>query len=150
MTEGNFIVRSAANIHRLYEDFAVAVHVERGERRNKEMAFVLEIQLDNMKHHLMMSSLEEAKEWLERLTPYVGIPRFSRNDDDPKNIRVTSLEGEVVVALEHIISVRALDNKIYHDTNAEERIADRQEFAEIFRKVDSMIWEKLLERLDRR
>jgi hypothetical protein len=109
------------------------------------MAFILEIKMDNVKHHLVMPDMDTAKCWLAKLEPHVGV-RFKNRETE--QMRIPSVEGEAVISLEHIISARAIDGKIYQDAVSEERIAERTEFANIFRKVDSEIWEKILERLE--
>jgi len=110
------------------------------------MAIILEIQMDNVKHHLVMSDMDTATGWLTKLEPHVGV-RFKNRDTE--QMRIPSVEGETVVSLEHIISVRAIDAKIYQDAVAEERIAERIEFANIFRKVDGEIWERIMQELKR-
>ena len=53
----------------------------------------------------MMPTLYEAKLWLDKLEPFVGLGRFGRNAGETKNIKIVLLEGEAVIALEEIISV---------------------------------------------
>jgi hypothetical protein len=110
------------------------------------MAIILEIQMDNVKHHLVMPDMDTAKEWLAKLEPHVGV-RFKNRETE--QMRIPSIEGETVISLEHIISARAIDGKIYQDAVAEERIAERTEFANIFRKVDGEIWEKIVREIHR-
>ncbi len=108
------------------------------------MAIILEIQMDNVKHHLVMPDMDTAKEWLTKLEPHVGV-RFKNRETE--QMRIPSVEGVTVISLEHIISARAIDSMIYQDAVAEERIAERIEFANIFRKVDGEIWEKIIKEL---
>jgi hypothetical protein len=38
------------------------------------MAFILEIQMDNVKHHLVMPDMDTAKCWLAKLEPHGWCP----------------------------------------------------------------------------
>lgn len=61
-------------------------------------------------HRLPFSSYERAEAQIKLLEPKIGLGKF-QNDDDSKRHTIKADDGEMVVVLEKITSVRLVDRK---------------------------------------
>jgi hypothetical protein len=68
-------------------------------------------------HRLTFGTQEAALEQLESLAPKIGTRRY--NDPDNSSHRLISLDGEMVIATEEIVSARVVDQDAFDNAVAE-------------------------------
>lgn len=106
------------------------------------MAIVLQVQVSNAVHTMPMPDRETADKYLEALSAVVGKPRFSRNDDEPKNMRVTGAGCSAVFALDDIHSVLVHDQDIELDVQESALMKHDRMRAAIYRDIDHEFFER--------
>ena len=79
------------------------------------MRFYLEIQIETAVHRFVMKDREAALAHLERLQPLVGKPMFSRNDDEPRNLKISSEDGDAFISTERIHAARITDYDVFEE-----------------------------------
>jgi hypothetical protein len=103
------------------------------------MRMYLEIQIMNAVHRFVMKDRDDALAHLERLQVYVGRPRFSRNDDEPRNIKISSVDGEAIITTEAIYAARITDYDVFEEHDEQMRQARYRDA----RKIDLELIEKM-------
>jgi len=109
-----------------------------------EGRYVLQVQLQNVLHNIMMPDQETGEKWLAKLARYVGRPRFHRNDDEPHQVKIAGVGCAIVVSTDdglYSVALHDRETEIECDQPMHDRLDEAR--AKIYRRIDHEFFERL-------